>query len=61
MEFDARLVQGQTAQSGAVYLFNRAPRRLPPLVELRQSYLDRIVVPVLGKGALKKGARHKKK
>lgn len=48
MEFDARLVQGQTAQSGAVYLFQRAPRRLPPLLQLHQSYLDRIVDPVLG-------------
>ncbi len=49
MEFDARLVRGQKATSGAVYLFQRAPRPLPPLVVLRQSYLDRIVEPVLGK------------
>lgn len=48
MEFDARLVRGQKATSGAVYLFQRAPRALPPLVVLEQSYLDRIVDPVLG-------------
>ena len=48
MEFDARLVRGQKATSGAVYLFQRAPRALPPLVVLEQSYLDRIVEPVLG-------------
>jgi len=48
MELDARLVRGETARSGAVYLFQRAPRRLPPLVDLEQSYLDEIVVPVLG-------------
>ncbi|PIE15103.1 MAG: hypothetical protein CSA66_08230 [Proteobacteria bacterium] len=48
MELDARLVRGETPRSGAVYLFQRAPRRLPPLVTLRQSYLDDIVVPVLG-------------
>jgi len=48
MELDARLVRGESARSGAVYLFQRAPRRLPPLVDLEQSYLDEIVVPVLG-------------
>jgi len=52
MELDARLVRGETARSGAVYLFQRAPRRLPPLVKLEQSYLDEIVVPVLGAGTL---------
>lgn len=57
MEFDARLVQGQTAQSGAVYLFNRAPRKLPPLLKLKQSYLHLIVDPVLGPNYEKK--RHR--
>jgi len=52
MELDARVVRGETARSGAVYLFQRAPRRLPPLVGLSQSYLDDIVVPVLGPDAL---------
>ncbi|PKN56734.1 MAG: hypothetical protein CVU56_14470 [Deltaproteobacteria bacterium HGW-Deltaproteobacteria-14] len=51
MELDARLVRGEAARSGAVYLFQRAPRRLPPLVDLHQSWLDEIVVPVLGPGA----------
>ncbi len=49
MEFDARLVKGQTATSGAVYLFQRAPRKLPPLLKMHQSYLDRIVEPIFGK------------
>ncbi len=53
MEFDARLVKGQTATSGAVYLFQRAPRKLPPLLSMRQSYLKQIVEPVLGKAAKK--------
>lgn len=48
MEFDARLVQGERPKAGAVYLFERSPRRLPPLVKLRQSYVREIVVPVLG-------------
>lgn len=59
MEFDARLVKGQTAQSGAVYLFQRAPRRLPPLLKLKQSYLHLIVDPVLGPDYKKKKGRHR--
>ncbi|MCB9548898.1 MAG: hypothetical protein H6706_24095 [Myxococcales bacterium] len=50
LEFDARLVQGEKA-SGAVYLFQRAPRALPGLVHLQARYLDRIVEPVLGRPA----------
>ncbi len=53
LEFDERLVKGQAAKSGAVYLFKRIPRRLPGLVPLRQSYRRRIVEPVLGARALK--------
>jgi len=48
MEFDERLIKGQTASSGAVYLFKRVPRNLPGLVPLRRSYRSRIVEPVLG-------------
>jgi hypothetical protein len=48
MELDARLIQGSTPEAGAVYLFQRAPRNLPALVRLRQSYLAEIVTPVLG-------------
>ncbi|MEZ4268957.1 MAG: hypothetical protein R3F39_21580 [Myxococcota bacterium] len=48
MELDARLIQGSTPEAGAVYLFQRAPRNLPALVRLRQSYLREIVLPVLG-------------
>jgi hypothetical protein len=53
MEFDERLVKGQAAKSGAVYLFQRTPRRLPGLVPYRRSYRTRIVEPVLGKRELK--------
>ena len=53
MEFDERLVKGQAAKSGAVYLFERTPRRLPGLVPFRRSYRTRIVEPVLGKRELK--------
>lgn len=47
MEFDERLVRGETA-AGAVVLFERKPRQLPALVPQRRSYRDRIVLPVLG-------------
>ncbi len=53
MEFDERLIKGQAAKSGAVYLFKRAPRRLPGLVPLRRSYRRRIVEPILGERELK--------
>jgi hypothetical protein len=49
MEFDARVVKGERA-TGAVYLFQRVPRRLPPLLRLRPNPLDRIVRPVLRRG-----------
>lgn len=35
--------------AGAVYLFQRAPRRLPALVDLRRDYLSRIVRPILAR------------
>ena len=48
LEFDARLIQGQLAKSGAIFLFDRAPRALPPLLKLKRSYLDEIVEAELG-------------
>jgi hypothetical protein len=61
MEFDERLVKGQAAKSGAVYLFKRVPRRLPGLVPMRKSYRRRIVEPVLGQRKLKPATYSKKK
>ena len=58
MEFDARVIQGQRAE-GAVYLFQRASRPLPPLLVYRKNYLSSIVTPIfsretpLGRAALK--------
>jgi len=48
MEFDGRLIKGQTAGAGAVFLFERAPRPLPSMVARRTSYLDDTVASVLG-------------
>ena len=59
MEFDARVIQGQRAE-GAVYLFQRASRPLPSLLNYRKDYLSSIVTPVfsretpLGRAAIKR-------
>lgn len=50
MEFDARLIRGETAGSGAVFLFQRAPRALPSMVKTRSSYLQGTIDDVLGDG-----------
>ena len=50
MEFDARLVKGERA-AGAVYLFHRTPRPLPPLLHPKREVLNRIVWPVLRRPA----------
>jgi hypothetical protein len=47
MEFDARVIQGQRAE-GAVYLFQRAQRPLPPLLSFQRDYIGAITRPVLG-------------
>lgn len=52
IEFDERLIRGQSASSGAVYLFKRTPRDLPGLVPVRQSYRRQIVEPVLNNRSL---------
>ncbi|MBI2892030.1 MAG: hypothetical protein HYY06_00650 [Deltaproteobacteria bacterium] len=49
LDFDERLIQGQTARSGAVYLFSRPPRDLPELVKLRKSFRPEISRTVLGR------------
>jgi hypothetical protein len=50
LEFDGRLVQGQTARSGAVYLFERGRSELRSMVRERQSYRDEIVKTVFPEG-----------
>lgn len=48
MEFDTRVIQGQRAE-GAVYLFQRAVRPLPPLLNYKRDYLSSVIVPVFGR------------
>jgi hypothetical protein len=50
LEFDGRLVQGQTARSGAVYLFERGRSELRSMVRERQSYREEIVRTVFPEG-----------
>ncbi len=59
MEFDARVVRGETAGSGAVILFERGPRHLATLTQRRKVFLDATIEPVLGKAA-SATPRHKK-
>lgn len=54
LDFDERLIQGQTARSGAVYLFSRPPRDLPELVKLRKSFRAEISRTVVGREPLRR-------
>lgn len=51
MEFDSRLVRGETAGTGAVVLFNRGARRLPELLERRSGFLRPTIEDVMGRRA----------
>lgn len=57
LEFDARLVRGQRAGAGAVVLFNRGSRPLPPLTGERRGFTRATVVDVLGPEALARPER----
>ena len=46
IEFDERLVQGQTA-AGAIYLFQRGESEFRSMVRLPDSFRERTVRPVL--------------
>lgn len=48
MEFDARLVRGETAGTGAVVLFDRGQRELPPLTAKRTGFLRATVEEIYG-------------
>lgn len=57
LEFDGRLVQGQTARSGAVYLFERSRSELRSMVRERQTYRDEIVRTVFPAGGRPEAGR----
>ena len=58
MEFDARLIRGERA-SGAVFLFQRAPRELPSMVERRKTFLEASVRSVLGQSWAEKFVKNR--
>ncbi len=47
IDFDDRLVQGQTNKSGAVYLFDRKELSVRSMVRQRTSFRDQIVKDIL--------------
>jgi hypothetical protein len=47
IDFDDRLIQGQTNKSGAVYLFDRKELQVRSMVKQRSSFRDQIVRDVL--------------
>jgi hypothetical protein len=53
MEFDERLIRGQGAASGAVYLFDRAPRGCRVWFRCAAGYREEDREPILGDRELK--------
>ena len=47
IDFDDRLIQGQTNKSGAVYLFDRKELAIRSMVRQRTSFRDQIVKDVI--------------
>lgn len=50
VEFDGRLIEGQTAASGAIYLFERLPSELRSMVRERQSYRREVLETIYENG-----------
>ena len=49
VDFDERIIKGQTAQSGAVYLFQRKDTQLKSLIKTKKSYQKEIVEEIFSK------------
>src|SRR6266852_5856701 len=43
IDFDDRLIQGQTNKSGAVYLYDRKELKTPSMIKKRESFREEIV------------------
>jgi hypothetical protein len=48
LDFDDRLIQGQTNKSGAVYLYDRKELKNPSMVRKRDTFREEIVNSVYG-------------
>jgi hypothetical protein len=48
IDFDDRLIQGQTNKSGAVYLYDRKELRTPSMIKKRESFREEILATIYG-------------
>ncbi len=48
IDFDDRLIQGQTNKSGAVYLYDRKELKTPSMIKKRESFREEIVATIYG-------------
>ncbi len=48
IDFDYRLIQGQTNKSGAVYLYDRKELKTPSMIKKRESFREEIVATIYG-------------
>jgi len=46
MEFDERLIMGQSLKSGAVYLFERKDSEIQSMLRIRKDYRKELLEPI---------------
>ena len=46
MEFDERLIMGQSLKSGALYLFERKDSEIQTMLKIRRDYRDELLAPL---------------
>lgn len=46
MEFDERLIMGQSLKSGAMYLFERKDSEIQTMLKIRKDYRDELLAPL---------------
>ena len=46
LEFDERLIMGQSLRSGAIYLFERKDSEIQSMLKVRKDYRDELLAPL---------------
>ena len=46
MEFDERLIMGQSLKSGALYLFERKDSEIQTMLKIRRDYRQELLAPL---------------
>ena len=46
MEFDERLIMGQSLKSGAIYLFERKDSEIQSMLKIRKDYRNELLAPL---------------